>query len=39
MVPGVYGAAHRLEAFMLKWRYEVMTVRRRSEDVSHGTPL
>lgn len=27
LVPGVYGAAHRLEAFLAKWRFGALTVR------------
>lgn len=25
-MPGVYGAAHRLEAFLLKWRFSMLMV-------------
>jgi len=26
LVPGVYGATHHIEAFLLKWRYSVLQV-------------
>ncbi|GFH26785.1 hypothetical protein HaLaN_24994, partial [Haematococcus lacustris] len=25
LVPGVFGSAHRLDAFLLKWDFEVLT--------------